>query len=105
MIFSDCPDSDATIGLNGVNALSKGTAVTVGNNVSVNTGAPATASTSYSVGADLMILSEASGYIDKITDHKVSCGKNDVEILITESTTTPEYAINFTLYVFGAEKR
>lgn len=69
-----CPDSAATVSFTAKNALSKGTAVTVGANVSVNGGPFATSATSYAVGADLETFWSATDYLNKVDKATVECG-------------------------------
>jgi len=72
--IGSCPDSTATVSWGAVNALSQGSSVTTDETVKVDGGIAASGTTSYSVGAELEILWNASNYLDKITTYTVPCG-------------------------------
>ncbi len=93
-----CADSTGILTINGVNALNKGTDVDVGVTAGVNGGAVTTTVTSgtttFPVGASLVLLANASDYIDKSITTTMKCGGTTVEIPMFYATSdNPSYKI------------
>lgn len=86
-----CPESTAILTVNAVNALNKGSSMTVDINAGVNGAAVTTdvtsGTTTFPVGAQVTILANASNYIDKSATFNMPCGGKVLELPMFYSTS------------------
>jgi hypothetical protein len=90
IIDVQCGDNEPYIDLTVLNRLNKGSEVTVGVDATVNgvrKGSVTLSSQKFNVNDNVKLLLNATGYIDKVIETKITkCGQNDVSTTIDAST-------------------